>query len=217
MFSTYAPIKNYVSKDVYKEMNRGTEEVPKIIKVHEKLSKTEWQYWYNVFKRNIKIFAWTYKDLKGIPPEICEHKIVLEEGFTLVRQRQYRMSPKYSLMVKEEIDKFLKEGFIYKVPYSAWVSPIVVVPKKNGKLRICQDFWRLNSVTRKDYFSLPFTDIMLDATAGYKRYYFMEGFSKYNQIQIFEPHRWYTTFTTKWRTFAYIVMPFGLCNALITF
>ena len=57
MFSSNALIKSYVSKDVYKEMNLGTEEVPKIIKVHEKLSKTEWQYWYNFFKRYIKVFA----------------------------------------------------------------------------------------------------------------------------------------------------------------
>ena len=54
---------------------------------------------------------------------------------------------------------------------------------------------------------------MLDAVAGYKRYSFMDGFSGYNQIQIFKPHRWYTTFTTDWGTFAYIVMPFGSCNA----
>jgi hypothetical protein len=55
-------------------------------------------------------------------------------------------------MVKEEIDKLLECGFIYLVPYSEWVSPIVVVPKKNGKLRICVDFRKLNFVTQKDYF-----------------------------------------------------------------
>jgi hypothetical protein len=60
-----------VSKDVYKEMNMGTEEVSKIIKIYEKLSKIEWQYWYNLFKENIKVFAWTYKDLKRILPEVC--------------------------------------------------------------------------------------------------------------------------------------------------
>ena len=45
----------------------------------------------------------------------------------------------------------------------------------------------------------------------------MDGFSGYNQIQIYKPHRWYTTFTTDWGTFAYIVMPFRLCNAPATF
>jgi len=46
------------------------------------------------------------------------------------------MNPKYSLKVKEEIDKLLACGFIFEVPYSElWVSPIVVVPKKNGKIK----------------------------------------------------------------------------------
>ena len=50
------------------------------------------------------------------------------------------MNPKYYLMVKEEIMKLLECGLIYLVPFGEWISPIVVVPKKNGKLRICVDF-----------------------------------------------------------------------------
>ena len=86
-------------------------------------------------------------------------------------------------MVKEEIDKLLKSGFIYPVPYSdSWVSPIIVVSKKNGKLRICQDFWKLNSVTQKDYFPLPFTNAILDGVAGHECYSFLDGFFGYNQV-----------------------------------
>ena len=73
-------------------------------------------------------FDWTYKDLKGIPRKVCQHRIILEPNTKPVRQQQYRMNPKYSLMVKEEIDKLLECGFIYRVPYSEWVSPIVVIP-----------------------------------------------------------------------------------------
>lgn len=120
-------------------------------------------------------------------------------------------------MVKEEIDKLLEIGFIYPVPYSEWVSPIVVVPKKNGKIRICQDFRKLNAVTKKDYFPLPFTDIILDAVAGHECYSFLDGFSGYNQIGIAVENQLKTTFTTDWGTFAYRVMPFGLCNAPATF
>ena len=58
---------------------------------------------------------------------------------------------------------------------------------------------------------------MLDAVVRYKLYSFMDGFLGYNQIQIFKPHRWYTTFTTHRGTFAYIVMPLGLYNAPTTF
>jgi hypothetical protein len=199
------------------DMNLGIKENPQIIKVYSKMTKVEFNYWYTFFKRHKSSFAWSYADLKGVPPEICEHKIELEPDAKAVRQRQYRMNPKYSLMVKEEIDKLLACGFIFEVPYSEWVSPIVIVPKKNGKLRICQDYRKLNSVTKKDHFPLPFTDTLLDGVAGYECYSFMDGFSGYNQIQIAQRYRLLTAFTTDWGIFAHTKMPFGLCNAPATF
>ena len=126
------------------------------------------------------------------------------------------MNPKNSLSVKEEIDKLLECRFIYPVPYSEWVSAIVVVPKKNGKLQICQDFCKLNNVTKKDYFPF-FTGVILDKVAGHECYSFLDGFSSYNQVQIAVEDRSLTTFTTDWGTFAYNVMAFGLCNTYATF
>ena len=113
------------------------------------------------------MFAWSPTDLQGIPADLGEHHIDLVEGALPVRQRQYRLNPKYSLMVKEEIDRLLEAGFIYPINNSEWVSSIVVVPKKVGadgkvKIRVCQDFRKLNAATKKDYFPLPFTDIILD-------------------------------------------------------
>ena len=146
-------------------MNLGTENDPKNIRIYSDLTSELLKEWLQFFKDTKDVFAWTYKYLKGIPPEICQHQIVLESNAKPVRQRQYRMNPKYSLMVKEEIDKLLECGFIYLVPHSEWISPIIVVPKKNGKLQICMDFCKLNFVTQKDYFSLPFTDAILDGVA----------------------------------------------------
>ena len=108
-------------------------------------------------------------------------------------------------------------GFIYEVLYSEWVSPIVMVPKKNGKIRICQDYRKLNAVTKTDYFPLPFTDSILDTVAGHESYSFLDGFSGYNQVKIAKEDQLKTTFTTDWGTYAYMVMPFGLCNAPATF
>jgi hypothetical protein len=122
------------SKSTCIDMNLGTENDPKSIRIYSGLTTELFKEWLQFFKDTKDVFAWTYKDLKGVPPEICQHQIVLESNAKPVRQRQYRMNPKYSLMVKEEIDKLLECGFIYPVPYSEWVSPIVVVPKKNGKL-----------------------------------------------------------------------------------
>ena len=198
-------------------MNLGTDDKPQNIKLYKKITRLELKYWREFFIRYKTAFAWTYSDLKGIPAEVCEHKIVLEDDAKPVRQRQHRLNPKYSLMVKEELDKLLEVGFIYPVPHSEWVSPIVMVLKKNGKIRICQDFRKLNAATKKDYFPLPFTDSILDAVAGHECYSFLDGFSGYNQFKIAKENQLKTTFTTDWGTFAYKVMPFGLCNAPATF
>ena len=99
------------------------------------------------------------------------HQIDLINEAAPVRQCQYRLNPRYSLMVKEEIDRLLEAGFIYPVSNTEWVSSIVVVPKKvrvdeKVKIRVCQDFQKLNAATKKDYFPLPFMDIILDHVAG---------------------------------------------------
>jgi hypothetical protein len=175
-----------------------------------------------ILKDYSDVFAWAPTDLEGIPAELGEHSIDLQEGAVPVRQCQYRLNPRYLLIVKEEIDRLLEVGFIYPVNNSEWVSPIVVVPKKVGadekvKIWVCQDFRKLNSATKKDYFPLPFTDIILDHVAGHQRYSFLDGFSGYNQVFIWISDQLKTTFTTEWETFAFNRMPFGLCNAPGTF
>jgi hypothetical protein len=114
-------------------------------------------------------------------------------------------------MVQEEIKKLSECGFIYHVLYSEWVSPIVIVPKKNGKIHICQDYRKLNSITKKDHFPLPFTNTLLDVVAGHEMY------SGYNQIGISKAHQLLTTFTTNSGVYAHNKMPFGLCNAPATY
>ena len=78
----------------------------------------------------------------------------------------------------------LQVGFIYPTSDSQWVSPLVVVPKNNGKWRICVDYRELNKATIKDYFPLPFIDQVLDALAEKTHFSFLDGFTGYNQIRI---------------------------------
>ena len=94
------------------------------------------------------------------------------------------MNPNLRDIVKEEIQKFLKAGFIYPISDNEWVSPLVIVPKKNGKWRVCVDYRELSKATQKDHFPLPFIDQVLDTLSGKKFFSFLEGFSEYNQIQI---------------------------------
>ena len=94
------------------------------------------------------------------------------------------MNPNYAARVKEEIDKLLKAGFIRPMKQATWLSPIVMVPKKNGKIRVCVDCRKLNVVTVTNVFPLLLTDCVLDAVVGHDMYSFLDGFSRYNQVRI---------------------------------
>jgi hypothetical protein len=78
----------------------------------------------------------------------------------------------------------LATSFIKLVEKAIWLSPIVVMPKKNGKLRICVDFRKLNVATKKDPYPLPFTDEVIKIVSRHEVYTFLDGFSKYHQIPI---------------------------------
>jgi hypothetical protein len=73
------------------------------------------------------IFAWTYKDLKGIPPKITQLQIDLDTLIPLVHQVRYQLNPNYATIVKQDINKLLAASFIKLVEEATWLSPIVVV------------------------------------------------------------------------------------------
>jgi hypothetical protein len=162
-------------------------------------------------------FAWDYFDMKGIHLDTCMHHIYTNDQIRPVRQPQRRMNPSLKDIVKEELQKLLQASFIYPISDSKWVSPLVIIPKKNGKWRICVEFQELNKDAYRDYFPFPIIDQVLDTLSGKRYFSFLDGFSGYNQIQISPKDHDKTTFTYPWGTYAYRVLPFGLCNALATF
>ena len=83
--------------------------------------------------------------------------------------------------------------------------------------RVCIYYWKLNAWTKKDHFPIPFIDHMLDRLAGKWLYYFLDGYSGYNQISIVPEDQEKTTFTCPYGTFAFKRMSFGLCKAPSTF
>lgn len=155
--------------------------------------------------------------MKGIDPQLCMHHIYIEKGARPIQKPQCRLNPHLKDIVKEELQKLLDVDFIYLISDNKWVSPLVVVPKKNGKWQICVDYRKLNKATQKDHFPLPFIDQVLDTLVGKKFFSFLDGFCGYNQIQIAPEDQDKTNFTYPWGTFAYRVLPFGLCNAPTTF
>jgi len=74
----------------------------------------------------------------------------------------------------------LVAGFIKLVKDATWLPPIIVVLKKNGKLRICVDFRKLNVVTKKDRYPLLFIDEVINTIVGHEVYTFLNGFSRYH-------------------------------------
>ena len=138
-------------------------------------------------------------------------------------------------VVKKEDLKLLDVGVIYPITDSKWVSPTQVLPKRfevtvvanehneliltrvTTSWRVCIDYRKLNVGTRKDHFPRPFVDQMLERVAGHEFYCFLDGYSRYNQIEIALEDQEKTTFTCPFGTFTFRKMPFRLCNAPRTF
>ena len=125
-----------------------------------------------------------------------------------VKQKFRHMWVEWLLKIKEEVTKQLKVGFIKLVHQAEWLANIMFVPKKDGKVRICVDFRDLNKTCPKDDFSLPHKDVLMDNTASSSLMYFMDGFSRYNQIKMAPKDMTKTTFTIEWGIYCYTVMPF---------
>nr|GEZ17522.1 reverse transcriptase domain-containing protein [Tanacetum cinerariifolium] len=211
----------------------GTDKLPVIIA--KDLNDDEKEALLKVLKSHKRVIAWKITDIKGIDPRFCTHKILMKENYKPAVQSQRRVNPKIHEVIKKQVIKLLDAGMIYSISNSPWVSPIHCVPKKRGITvvenknielihtqlvtgwRVCINYRKLNDATRKDHFSLPFMDQMLERLARNEFYCFLDGFSGYFQIPINPPDQEKATFTYPYGTFAYRRMPFGLCNASGTF
>jgi hypothetical protein len=178
---------------------------------------------------------YTLDDLKGISPTICQHAINMEPYSKSVVEHQRRLIPKMKEVVRNEVLKLLDAGIIYPIADSRWVIPvhcvpnkggITVVPNENNELipqwvvvcyRMCIDFRKVNKVSQKDHYPLPFIDRMLERLSKKTHFCFLDGYSGFSQITVKKQDQEKTTFTCPYGTYAYRCMPFGLCNAPATF
>ena len=156
----------------------------------------------DTLKRCKQAIGWKIYDLKGISPLVCTHHIYTEEEAKPVRQPQRRLNPHMQEVVCAGVLKLLQDDIIYPISDSTWVSPTQVVPKKSGVTivhneeeeevptrlttgwRVCINYRRLNEVTRKDHFPLPFIDQLLEIISEHLFYCFLDGYSGYFQIDI---------------------------------
>ncbi|GKV42144.1 hypothetical protein SLEP1_g49581 [Rubroshorea leprosula] len=159
------------------------------------------------------------KKMLGMDRRLVEHKLPIAEGFRPYKQPPRRMSAEVTLKVKEEIERLVKAGFIRACKYANWLSNVVLVLKKNGKLRVCVDFRNLNLATPKDEYPMPIADLWVDGVARHKILSFMDSHSGYNQIFIADADVPKTTFRCPGAvgTFEWVVMTFGLKNVGATY
>jgi len=115
--------------------------------------------------------------------------------------------------VKKQFDT----GFLDVARYPEWVANIVLVPKKDGKVRMCVDYRDLKWASPKDNFPLSHINVLVNNTTNYALFSFMDGFSGYNQIKMAPEDMEKTTLVTLWGTFYYKVMFFGLKNVGATY
>ena len=133
-----------------------------------------------------------------------------------IRQGIRRIPPLQREAIKKLLDE-MKEKSIVSPSNSPWASPIVIVPKKDGSIRLCIDYRKVNEVTRKDAYPIPRVDDTLDTLAGAKWFSTLDLKSGYWQVEVNKDDREKTAFCTHEGLFQFNVMPFGLCNAPATF
>nr|GEU64274.1 reverse transcriptase domain-containing protein [Tanacetum cinerariifolium] len=112
------------------EFLEGDDKLPVIIA--NNLSVEKKTALLTVLKSHKRAIAWKIYDIKGINPEFCTHKILMEEDFKPTVQHQRRVNPKIHDVIKQEVIKLLDAGLIYPISDSPWVSPVHCVPKKGG-------------------------------------------------------------------------------------
>ena len=129
----------------------------------------------------------------------------------------YRRLPVAKQVIADrEVERMLKDDVI-EPSNSPWASPIVLVTKKDGSVRFCVDYRKVNELTCKDAYPLPWIDEILDTLGGAQWFCTMDLASGYWQIKMKECDKPKTAFVTRKGLFQFKVMPFGLCNAPATF
>ena len=153
----------------------------------------------------------------GLPPSRqTDHRIDLKPDSRIPTQRMYRMAPAEGNELPKQLKTLQDLGFI-EPSTSPYGAGVLFVPKANGKLRLCVDYRHLNAITVTDVYPLPRIDELIDAAWKSKCFSKLDLHSGFHQIRIHPGHVERTAFKTKYGTFQFRVMPFGLCNAPATF
>ena len=145
-----------------------------------------------------------------------DHEIPLKPGSEPRFHKIYPLNEEKTKALDEYLAENERKGYIRPSTSSAGF-PILFVPKKNGKLRLCVDYRQLNNITIKNRYPLPLITELQDKLHSAKWFTTLDLKGAYNLIRIKEGEEWKTAFRTKRGLYEYLVMPFGLTNAPASF
>ncbi len=137
------------------KLNLGIDAKPQLVKINAQLDIGKVLEAKQLLKEFKDVFAWTYKNLHGIPPELAQHKIKLNTTIPSAHQARYRFNPNYVTIIKQDIDKLLASRFIKSIEEATWLSPIVIIPKKNGETENLYRFQKIKCSHKEG--SIPIT------------------------------------------------------------
>jgi hypothetical protein len=153
------------------------------------------------------------EELPGMPPDPdIEFIIELIPGTAPIAQRPYRMNPQELEELKKQLADMPSKGLI-RPSASPWGSPVLFVDKRDGTIRLCVDYCRLNEVTIKNKYPLPKIEDLFDQLNGAKVFSKIDLRTGYHELKVHESDIPKTAFTTRYGLFEYTVMSFGLTNA----
>ena len=179
----------------------------------DELSVVEYEKIRDFLCSNMDVFALDDTELGCT--SLVQHEIDTGEHSPM-KQHFRRVPFVHREKISQMVDDMLEKGII-QPSSSPWASPIVLVPKKDGQLRFCVDYRRLNSVTKKDQYPLPRIEDILDSLGEMHYFSTLDLASGYWQIEMGEEARQKSAFVTHRGLHEFVRMPFGLCNAPATF
>ena len=216
-------LKGYHVRAVVEEVedNRYADELEEDIPVWNEQSKEGAKFGEELTREQMKElqallnnFSSVFSDKPG-RTNMAEHSIITEQTIP-VRRPPYRLPQAYKELVKTELDDML-ENDIIETTSSEWASPIVMVKKKDGSLRMCVDYRRLNAVSHIDAYPMPRIDDLIDGLGNARFISTLDLTRGYWQLPVAEKDRHKTAFTTPYGQFQFKVLPFGLSGAPSSF
>lgn len=153
----------------------------------------------------------------GLPPKRnIDHRIELKEGTQPIARTPYRLNPEKLEELERQLKALEESGYIRK-SNSPWGAPVLFVGKKDGSMRLCVDYRALNAKTVRDQYPLPLIDDLIAQTHHAKIFSKIDLRQAYHQVRIVDEDVSKTAFRTRYGSYEFTVVPFGLCNAPATF